>query len=446
MRSALLGSVSAVLAASAAAWAQAPAPVLTQASPPAAAAQPADMAQPADTLPAPEATAAPDGAEPRYVGPPLPPPGRFYVDGEFLLWFSKPNKLPPLVTTGRINDVSSTAAVGEPGTNIAFGNQPIDGQTRVGGRLRAGAWLNAEETCGIEVGGFYVEPNGTHGAASSDGSLPLGIPFANAEQVFTTPETSLLLAHPGFSSGSVSVATRNTVWGAEAQARVNLAGGPHYRADLLAGARYLRLTDDLLENSTLSALPTGFVTFPNPAPPPPVAAFLPPATVAIVDHFHTRNEFYGGQIGGLVEVRQGVWFADFRGTLALGPMHQVQTIEGSSTLLVPGMPTTTVPGGVFAQATNIGRHSRYEFGVVPEAGVTLGCQVTSFLRATVGYSALYFRNDVIRTGTALNRQVSQSLIPTLFNSTLTTQTQPAVLFNNVDYWAQGVNFGIEVDF
>jgi hypothetical protein len=416
-------------------------------------AQPAPPAQPAGPAatpgpaaggeaPAPQQAQGADsgeGSQPRYSGPPLPPPGRFYADAEFLLWFSKPNKLPPLVTIGAFNDISSTAALGEPGTTVVFGDHGYDSGARVGLRLRAGAWLNDEETFGIEAGGFWVEPSGTDFRTASNGDLPLGIPFANAEEIVVSPETALLLASPTLFSGAVSVSTRNAVWGFEGDARLNLTGGEWYRADLLAGLRYLRLTDDLAMNSSISALPGGFVQFAG-------QVLSAPATVAISDRFRTVNDFYGGQLGGAVELRRDGWFADFRGTLALGDVHQAVTINGSTSLTVPNAPPVAVNGGLFAQATNIGRHTRNEFGIVPEGNVTVGYQITSFLRATVGYSALYFRNDVLRTGTAVDRQVGQSQIPALFAAPVGTPARPAVLLNNVDFWVQGVHFGVELDF
>jgi hypothetical protein len=468
MRSALLGSVSALLAGAGLVFAQGPArtptappqpitgtvpliaaPVTTQTAPPTGASQPADAA-PTDGATAGTPTASTAESEPRYMGPPLPPPGRFYVDGEFLLWFSKPNSLPPLVTTGTVGSVSSTAAVGQEGTTIVFGQDTVDAGTRLGARLRIGAWLDAEETFGLEVSGFFAEPSGTHFGISSSGTVPLGIPFVNADVLAlpgtTTAETSLLLAAPRptpggsvpATSGSVNASTRNTILGGDIDALYNLTGGPRSRADLLAGFTYRRLTDDLQQTGMTNALPGGFVEFGG-------QVFPSPASVALLDHFHTRNDFYGGQIGGKLEVRQGAWFADFRGALGIGVVHQELLIEGVSALNVPGSAPTTAVGGVFAQASNIGKHSRNVFGINPEAGVTLGYQVTSFCRVTAGYSAVYFRNDVIRTGLAIDRLVSQSQIPAVFGPA-PGHSQPAAIFNNVDFWVQGAHFGVELDF
>jgi len=427
MRRALLGSLTTLLAGAAVSFAQAPAPAH------------GTLPLVPAPVPAGETVTSVLEDENPIAGPILPPPGRFYGSAEYILWFGKPNSPPPLVTAGGLNDVTSAAAIGQNGTTVLFGDQGLDARARSGARVRIGAWLNSEETLGVEAGGFFLEPAGTKFATASDGTTPLGLPFSNADLVFVNPETALLLASPGLASATVNATTRNTVWGSEADARVNLTGGPRYRADLLAGFRYFQFTNDLTLNSASTALDNGFIQFqgaPQPAP----------ATVTTLDHFHTHNDFYGVNLGGTVELRQGPWFADFRGTLALGVVHQVLTIDGSTALVVPDTPTVTVPGGLFAQPTNMGRHSRDEFGIIPEAGVSAGYQIADFVRAYVGYSALYFRNDVLRTGSAIDRSINGTQIPSLSFAPVGTETQPAAVLRNVDFWLQGVHFGVEIDF
>ncbi len=122
------------------------------------------------------------------------------------------------------------------------------------------------------------------------------------------------------------------------------------------------------------------------------------------------------------------------------------TIDGSTSLIVPGTPTVTVPGGLFAQPTNIGQQSRNEFGIIPEAGVSVGYQIADCVRVYGGYSVLYFRNDVLRTGTAIDRSINATQIPSLSFGPVGTETRPAAVVQNADFWLQGVHFGVEIDF
>jgi hypothetical protein len=126
---------------------------------------------------------------------------------------------------------------------------------------------------------------------------------------------------------------------------------------------------------------------------------------SVSDTFTTLNNFYGGQIGTHIELKPNGWCADFLAKLALGIMHQAVDIYGTTlatnTTGFGGSPGTTLfPGGLFSQpGQNQGHHSRNEFSIVPELGVNVGYQFGDHVRAWVGYSILYFRTDVVRTGT-----------------------------------------------
>jgi hypothetical protein len=384
------------------------------------------------------ATAADGTVLSREIEAPVRVPGWVYFDAEYLLFFNKSNKLPPLITSGPPGDLSATAVLGQPGTAVLFGDSAIDGGNRSGARFRLGYWLDAEQSCAIEGTGFYLDDLGTSFAVASDGSTILGRPYRNADLRFVPNETALSLVVPTQYTGGASVATFNKVWGAEINGRLNLTGNSRCRGDMLVGFRYARLEEGTSIANVTTALPLGTVEFEGGLVPAP-------ASVAVQDVFRTRNEFYGGQVGALIELQRGIWFADFRATLAAGVVHQTLTIDGSTTLVTPGS-STTVPGGLLAQRTNMGRRSQDEFGLVPEIGVSVGCQISRNLRAYVGYSVLYWRNDVLRPGTEIDQGVNASQIPTLSPAPLGTELRPAVLLRNVDFWVQGIHFGVELGF
>ena len=146
------------------------------------------------------------------------------------------------------------------------------------------------------------------------------------------------------------------------------------------------------------------------------------------------------------EYRRGNVFVDLRGAVALGSTHEEIDIQGSTVITPPAGTPTSLPGGLLALPTNIGQFSRDRFAVVPEVGLHVGYQVTNFARAFVGYSFLYCSN-VVRAGDVIDRTVNLSQIPTTMgNGTLTGPARPAVLFKDTDFWAQGVDFGLEFRF
>src|SRR5205085_6341420 len=84
------------------------------------------------------------------------------------------------------------------------------------------------------------------------------------------------------------------------------------------------------------------------------------------DGFNTRNQFYGGQFG----LRRG-WNLDrftieLAVKMALG--ESFQNIDRSGTTTT-GFTTT---GGIFNKASNIGRVTRDEFNIIPQAQAKLG--------------------------------------------------------------------------
>jgi hypothetical protein len=104
----------------------------------------------------------------------------------------------------------------------------------------------------------------------------------------------------------------------------------------------------------------------------------------------------------------------------------------------------TAVGGLLALPTNIGHFSRDRFSVVPEIGVNLGYQLTDHLRAYVGYNFLYWTN-VVRPGAQIDRVLDVTLIPNfpVPGAVPTGQNRPMVPFKENDFWAQGINFGLE---
>ena len=61
------------------------------------------------------------------------PPGRFWLRGEYLMWWTSGMDLPPLVTTSPQGTPQNQAGVlGQSGTTILFGGQTVNGDGRSG--------------------------------------------------------------------------------------------------------------------------------------------------------------------------------------------------------------------------------------------------------------------------------------------------------------------------
>ncbi len=206
---------------------------------------------------------------------------------------------------------------------------------------------------------------------------------------------------------------------------------------LLGGFRVLDLNEDLQiqdQLTLLDPLAAGFLG-------QPLAAG---SQVSTQDRFRATNHFYGGQLGARSEIRQGIFSLAVQAKVGVGPTQQLATINGSTA--VTGPLTATVPGGIYAQTSNIGRYYQSVFSVVPEGQATLGIELTSTIRATVGYTFLYWSN-VARPGLQIDRGINPSLVPTDPAYGLGSNLQrPYHVFQTTDFWAQGVSFGLQVSF
>ncbi len=315
-------------------------------------------------------------------------------------------------------------------------------------RFAAAWWLDAEQRLGVEAGAFALERRTTHFSAAGDanGQPFLARPFANAltgnDNVYFVSQN---FADPNLSAdmtGGISVSSSSRLRGWE----TNLVGTA-YRTDslrvrLIGGFRTVNLDEDLRINETFMNIVPGIggaTSFLG-------ATIDPPGGVATYDSFVAHNWFYGPQLGGAIDWRRGKVSVGLTTKLALGVSQELVTIDGASTLLNNGQPVQTVAGGVLAQSSNIGRSFHNEFAVVPEVGLNLGYQITSCLQAHIGYTFLYW-SDVVRPGAQIDPLINPGLVPSDASFGASGgPNRPALPFHHSDFWAQGVNFGVELRF
>ena len=123
--------------------------------------------------------------------------------------------------------------------------------------------------------------------------------------------------------------------------------------------------------------------------------------------------------------------------LALGNTHSLIDIEGQTTTISPEGRTVTL-GGMLAQPTNIGIHQTNQLSMIPELDATLAYDLTCRLRLTLGYSLIYW-SDVARPGD----QIDLNLTPP---TATIAAVKPQFQLKTTDYWAQGLNFGLDFRF
>jgi len=349
--------------------------------------------------------------------------GRLSISAEALLWWFKGSPAPvPLVSTGFLTDA---------GTKVLLGGKDLDTNPNSGFRVTAGYSLT--DRWGAEGSVFYLVDRSTSRTASSSGQIgsqDLLIPFFDV----TAPgENTTGLSSQGQFAGSAKEELSNSFLGAELNGTMKLLSAAPWRVDLLGGLRYLNLRETYT-----------FTTSSPNIPPQPVDVFQ------TKDEFDATNNFYGAQLGVRARYDQGSWFANSAVKFALGAMVQSVDIDGflETNDFNDFGPVQRFAGGYFAQPTNIGRHSRSVFAVVPEVGLNIGYRITEWVSVFAGYTFLY-TNSVVRPAQQIDRNINPTQSASFEGSPPTPlegPAQPSFRFHGSDFWAQGLNVGLVARF
>ncbi len=367
-----------------------------------------------------------------------------WIQAEYLMWWPRPMRVPPLVTSGT---EASEGVLGQPGTQTLVGGRLLD-QMYSGMRLRLGLWSDPCRNRGWEVDGFFVGETTDRTSLAGSGAQGTGLlarPFFNVETTQAFPnggEDAELVAYPGQLSGSVEVEATSRLYGIGVHRLWVLSEsygcGPALfscertrkgrRIASFLGWRHLNLSERLQIRESLTSL----------LPAPDDGRFL------IEDQFETDNTFNGVDLGVIWNGGQGPLSLELIMRMALGTNHQNVAINGSTSIRGSSGADNNFEnavGGMLAQRTNIGTYSRNEFAVVPELGVTLKYAIAPQWRATVGYTFLYW-SSVVRPGDQIDRDVNPGLFPPE-STPLAGLERPVFGFIESDLWVNGLNLGLE---
>lgn len=389
----------------------------------------------------------PDGSQevdPRPVPEPEPPPApvmeeastmtedeaeskasrRLWLRAEYLLWWIKDSNVPALLTTGSATDLRP-GALDSANTSVLFGGGGEDNKNRSGGRFFAGYWLNDENTLGVEVGYFLLGPRAVGTFEGSPGNPIRARPFFN---VNSGTQDSSLVAYPGLVSGSVRIQMPSFLQGAELNVPSAIVQADRLRLDAFLGFRYLNLGEGLHIDEADQV---------SPASPQ-----LAGEGVLVSDRFDTQNNFFGGQLGARADFRWKRCSLNLLAKIALGESYETVTIRGSTQ--IGSQPA--ISDGFLALSSNSGRYQHSAFAVVPEVNASIAFQITENLRAFAGYSFLYW-SQVARPGDQVDLGLNENLVPTSMTfGAGGGLARPAFALHTTDFWAHGINLGLEFRF
>lgn len=360
----------------------------------------------------------------------------FWIGASYAALFVKPEKIAvPLTTVGSAAD-ASPGAIGQPGTTIVSTDKFNFGMLS-GVQTDAGLFLTPDGCVALQWSTLWVFPGHSRYGIASDGT---GNPLI-ARPIFnvnTGANGSLIDSFPGTVTGSMNVDARTALFGTELNLLCRSHSGEQSHFDVLGGARFMHLSEDLTIIDQLTPLVPGFLTFETgPA--------NPPNSLVDMDKFKTANNFYGLQLGGLYGIEGERWFLAGYGKAGLGVTNQYVNINGQTALVTP-TGRQFAGGGVLAVPTNMGQYSRNVLGFLPEGGLTLGVNVTSHVQLTFGYSFLYW-NSVVRPAAQLNNTVNPTQIPTTVGfGTSVGPPAPTFQFVPESFWMHNINCGLAMHF
>jgi hypothetical protein len=357
-------------------------------------------------------------------------PKSWWVRAEYLLWFVKGNRLPPLVTTSPFDtDREQAGVLNRDGTRILFGDQRVDGSLRHGGRFTIGHWLDSYQSLGVEVSMMGLSGDDTHYQAASQGNPILARPFFNT---FLNEQDAALIAYPEVILGSIDIRTSSEMYSGSALLRQRWLYSPCARIDLLGGYRYFRyreglaIHEDLVSVDEDSDVEIG-------------------TTLDVFDGVSAETDFHGGEIGLATEFFHGPFSLSAVTKLGLGWVRQRVDIDGGITVTTPGDEPVNATGGLLAlEGTNIGSYTRDRYALLPELDLTLNYQVSRCLALSVGYTLL-FLTESVRAGDQIDPRVNPTYIP---GSRIppTGTPRPSPRLPSTSIWAQGVNIGGVLEF
>ncbi len=361
-------------------------------------------------------------------------PGRFWIRGEYLMWWTKEMDTPPLVTTSTPGTPREDAGVlGQPNTSILYGGDPLFSEQRSGARFRIGRWWDDCNWVGFETDFFFLGTETDDFSCTDVGSTIYARPFFNVNNGENDAE---LVQYPNILHGSIGVDAETSLWSISPRLRVNLScekfagcnpcdtcnmGG--YRFDLLVGYRFMQLEESLGIHESLAT----------------VGSTAAPTYFDLRDNFDSSNEFHGADLGFIWEGYRGPWSLELIGRVGIGQTSQEVTINGS-TRTTSGSTTFVDPGGLLALEPNIGTYTRDEFTVLPEFSATLGYALSARSRFLVGYTFIYWDN-VARAGDHIDTSINTDFLPPV--QATDDEVRPTFAWNDASYWAQGLSLGLE---
>lgn len=358
----------------------------------------------------------------------------YWVEADFLLWWRKGRRFPPLVTrvVPAFPSPTNPAVANSLTTDeapVVFGGGPIEEHVQPGGRLDFGLWIDARRHFGMGARFAAVGDSPVSFTDSSDGTVVgIGRPFFDT---FANLNNALIVAggdndpmRTNASSGRISIDTNSEMLAGDVYYRLLLHQNGRMRTDIIFGYQFGRIDENLN-----------------------VSAFTSNPLIGSWEHrdtFAVENEYHGGHFGLQGDFRYGRWGLEMLAKFAFGNMHQTVQIEGVGEFRdLGGNPFPT--SGLLAQAsTNAGTHIQDRFSFMEDVKVAIAYWPSSRFKISAGYSLMYW-SSVVRPGEHIDYGVDGRILLDPTNPPANA-VRPAFSFRPVGFFIHGMNLSMEYRF
>lgn len=387
-----------------------------------------------------------------------------WIQLKYLNWSFKRSPISaPLITSASFND-PIPGAIGQPGTRVLIGNEKQNTKWHHGFQICTGTCLNNVK---LEASYFLLPKTSKKKSLNTSGqpgspnfAVPIfdvtgfwGLNAIPGETVFILPGP--LFDKPGF-DGHFKLKITNLLQGAEFNSYSFLSNCNSCTFELLVGLRWIEFKENLIFKALTGTVPN----FP-----------FGPGFYNFKDDFKATNHFFSPQIGFRALYKYSNWFLGVMMKGACGLMNNTIDIRGSSHTLGGNLFFETkgginrLKGGVFAQPTNIGKHTRNSFAAAFETNLQAGYQITNCLDVFIEYNYLLL-SHVAYPGDQINRKINPTLtgLAEVSRATVGTSTgpipfgepgpaeapqgpkEPRFRLKTRNFWAQGITAGIQLHF
>ena len=356
--------------------------------------------------------------------PPAQP--KVWLNVDYVLWFVQTVGVPELI------QAVPTAQAVKLGSSLPAGaaDRLFPGQRELyfGGAsgLRAQVGFRLSENWAVDASGFVLESRAVGGEGGGDGSPNSPGVARSYIQAGTGVPITLYSNLPGSYAGSIKAFADSQLWGLDGNLRRDTYRLFCDRAELLAGLRYLDLTEHIVIRD--------------------FARFNDGTTLTVQDVFRTRNRFFGSHGGFAAQWDTDTWHLGLTAKMGLGFVNQRVESVGSNTFVSPTGVVDSESGGLYSRPFNQGYFERDKFAFMSELGLNLGYNFTPNIRGHIGYNIIYL-SSVVRAGEAIDPVVNDSRVRYVATPFQSTVNAPVFDWGRAsDFWVQGINFGLTVTY